>query len=208
MAVTRGAPPLAAKRTPGALKEHNALICYARPFVWIMAPEMQQRGGSMIVARTPRIAPASVDPTIKNYHWGDFTNALFEAEDRGADYAVLLGPDGHVAECAGANLFAVFGDTVVSPGHGALEGITRRTVHELCDSMEIANAHRDMTAGELLEADEIFMASTAGGIMPIVRIEDRTLSNGAPGPLTRRLSAEYWARHEAGWHATPVDYAV
>ena len=50
------------------------------------------------------------------------------------------------------------------------------------------------------------MASTAGGIMPISRINDRILSNGKPGPLTRRLHESYWAKHDEGWHATPVDY--
>jgi branched-chain amino acid aminotransferase len=169
---------------------------------------VQETGATMILSRVPRIDPRSVDPTVKNYHWGDFTNALFEVEDRGADYAVLLGPDGHVAECPGTNIFAVLDGTVTSPKHGALEGITRRSVHELCTELGIPDAVRDIAAEELLEADEIFMASTAGGIMPIRRFEDRILSNGAPGPVTRRLHAAYWKKHEEGWHATPVDYGA
>lgn len=207
MVLTRGLPdPSWPKRLPSNFKGRNNLICYAIPFVWIMKPEVQETGAHMIVARSERIAPTAVDPTIKNYHWGDFTNALFEVEDSGADYAVLLGPDGCIAECPGSNVFAVLDGVVTSPGHGALEGITRKAVHEICDLMGLPNQVRDIGKQEFLDADEIFMASTAGGVMPIRKIDERILSNGAPGPISRAIHAEYWKRHEDGWKATPVDY--
>jgi len=207
MVLTRGVPDMSwPKRLPSYFKGHNNLICYAIPYVWIMKPEMQEKGGRMIISEVPRIARHSVDPTIKNYHWGDFTNALFEVEDSDADYAVLIGPDGYVTECPGANIFAVFDGEVVSPEHGALEGVTRKSVHELCDLLGIPNRKRHVTKDELLNADEIFMASTAGGIMPIRQIDERILSNGAPGPVTRRLHESYWKKHDEGWYATPVDY--
>ncbi|MBT6511700.1 MAG: aminotransferase class IV [Alphaproteobacteria bacterium] len=207
MVCTRGIPdPSWPKRLPSNFKGQNNLICYAIPFVWIMKPEIQETGGRMIIAEAPRIAPASVDPTIKNYHWGDFTNALFEVEDNDADHAVLMGPDGFVSECPGSNIFAVLDGVVTSPGHGALEGITRKAVHELCDLMDLPNENRDITRDELLDADEIFMASTAGGVMPIRQINERMLSNGAPGPISRRIHSQYWAKHDEGWKATPVSY--
>ncbi len=207
MVMTRGIPdPSWPKRLPSNFKGNNQLICYAIPFVWIMKPEMQETGGRMIVSEVPRIARHSVDPTIKNYHWGDFTNALFEVEDNDADHAVLIGPDGYVAECPGANVFAVFGGSVVSPVHGALEGVTRKSVHELCDLLGIPNRNDHITRDQLLDADEIFMASTAGGIMPISQVNERILSNGRPGPITKRLHETYWAKHDEGWHTTPVDY--
>jgi branched-chain amino acid aminotransferase len=207
MVLTRGVPdPSWPKRLPSNFKGRNRLICYAIPFVWIMKPEIQETGGRMIIAEAPRIAPSSVDPTIKNYHWGDFTNALFEVEDQGVDYAVLMGPDGFVAESPGSNIFAVLDGVVTSPRHGALEGITRKAVHDLCELMGLPHAQRDITRDELLDADEIFMASTAGGIMPIRQINERILSNGAPGPISRKIHSEYWKKHDEGLHATPVDY--
>lgn len=209
MVLTRGIPDMSwPKRLPSYFKGHNRLVCYAIPFVWIMKPEMLEKGGRMIISEVPRIARHSVDPTIKNYHWGDFTNALFEVEDSDADYAVLLGPDGYIAECPGANVFAVIDGTVVSPEHGALEGVTRKSVHELCDLLAIPNRSGHITKDELLDADEVFMASTAGGVMPIRQIDERILSNGAPGPVTRRLYDAYWKKHDEGWHATPVDYGA
>lgn len=207
MVLTRGIPdPAWPKRLPSNFKGRNRLICYAIPFIWIMKPEIQETGARMITARAPRIAPDSVDPTIKNYHWGDFTNALFEVEDQDADYAVLFGADGFVAECPGSNIFAVLDGVVTSPTHGALEGITRKAVHDLCEMMGLPHAQRDISRAELLDADEIFMASTAGGIMPIRQINERILSNGAPGPISRKVHAEYWKKHDEGWHATPVNY--
>lgn len=207
MVLTRGVPdPTWPKRQPSNFKGRNRLICYALPFIWIMRQDMQESGGTMIIAETPRIDRRSVDPTIKNYHWGDFTNALFEVEDRGADYAVLLGTDGFVAECPGSNVFVVVNGEVLSPVHGALEGITRRSVHELCGELGLANGQRNITKDELLAADEVFMASTAGGIMPIRQIEDRALPGNAEATVTKRLRDAYWAKHDAGWHATPIDY--
>ena len=207
MVCTRGVPdPSWPKRLPSNFKGVNRLICYAIPFVWIMQPEIQDRGAHMIIARTPRIDPAAVDPTVKNYHWGDFTNALFEVEDQDADYAVLIGADGFVAECPGSNVFAVLDGVVTSPGHGALEGITRKTVHELCDLLGLENTQRNITRDELAAADEVFMASTAGGVMPIRQLNDRLLCNGGVGPIARAIHAAYWEKHDQGWHATAVHY--
>lgn len=60
--------------------------------------DVQERGAHLHIASVPRIAPASIDPTIKNYHWGDLTRGLFEAHDAGADTAVLLDAEGFVTE--------------------------------------------------------------------------------------------------------------
>ena len=87
-----------------------------------------------------------------------------------------------------------------------LEGITRRTVRELCDELDIPFAFARITPEALRDADEVFLSSTAGGIMPVSRIDDRILGNGRPGPLSTRLRDLYWRKHEQGWHGTPVDY--
>ena len=88
-----------------------------------------------------------------------------------------------------------------------LEGITRRSVQELCDELGIAFELGRVTPKELRDADEVFLSSTAGGVMPIAKVDDRILSNGRPGPLATRLKDLYWRKHDEGWHATRVDYA-
>ena len=116
------------------------LVCFAIPWVWLFSEEQQARGVHAMIAKTPRIPPESVDPTVKNFHWGDLTAALFEAHDAGADTAVLLDQEGYLTEGPGYNTFAVIDGTVVSPPRGALEGVTRLSVNELCDELGIPHA--------------------------------------------------------------------
>jgi branched-chain amino acid aminotransferase len=202
----RGGPKPGLPRHP--VNCRNYLAAFAIPWVWVMSPEMQERGAHLIVAKTPRIADESVDPTVKNFHWGDLTRGLFEAYDRGADNCVLLDREGFVTEGPGFNVFAVADGAVATPDRGALEGITRLSVIELCEDLGIACAVRPLPAAELRDADEIFLATTAGGIMPASRIDGRILGNDRPGPISARLRERFWAKRAEGWHATPIDYAA
>jgi len=184
----------------------NYLAAFAIPWVWVMSPEVQARGAHLIVAETPRIPEACVDPRAKNFHWGDLTRALFEAHARGADNCVLLDAEGCVTEGPGFNVFAVTAGGVVTPDRGVLEGITRLSVIELCEEAGMSCAVRPLPVAELRDADEIFLATTAGGIMPVSRIDGRILGNDRPGPISSGLRERFWAKREAGWHATPIDY--
>jgi len=85
-----------------------------------------------------------------------------------------------------------------------LEGITRAAVREICASEAIPFEARAVHPDELEGAQEVFASSTAGGIMPVTRIDGRPIGNGHPGLVTSRIQSAYWARREAGWHGTPV----
>ena len=201
----RGTPKPGLPRHPANCG--NYLAAYAIPFVWVMSPEMQARGAHLIVAKTPRIPDDSVDPKVKNFHWGDLTRGLFEAQERGADNCVMLDREGYVTEGPGFNVFSVTGGAVATSDHGSLEGVTRLSVQELCAEFGISFAIRKLPVAELREADEIFLATTAGGIMPASRLDDRILGNDRPGPISSRLREAFWAKRAEGWHATPIDYA-
>ncbi len=172
----------------------------------MVSPEVQERGAHLIVAKTPRIADDFVDPKVKNFHWGDLTRGLFEAHDQGADNCVLLDREGFVTEGPGFNVFAVTNGAVSTPDRGSLEGITRLSVQELCKELGLPFAIRPLPAAELRDADEIFLATTAGGIMPASRIDGRILGNDRPGPISARLRETFWAKRAKGWHATPIEY--
>ena len=204
MVTTRGVPAPGTPRKPSLIE--NRFIAYAIPWIDVISKEIQERGAHLIIAKTPRIPSACIDPTIKNYHWGDMIRALFEAEDAGADTAVLLDLDGHVTEGPGFNVFAVIDGKVVSPDRGALEGVTRRTVLDLCAELGIPAEIRPLTAEELRNADEIFTSTTAGGVMPCSRIDGRILGNDRPGPISMQLKEAYWHRHAEGRDATPIYY--
>jgi branched-chain amino acid aminotransferase len=59
---------------------------------------------------------------------------------------------------------------------------------------------------ELFQADEIFVTSTAGGPMPVTRIDGHIMGNDRPGPISLELKAAFWEKRESGWHGTPVAY--
>jgi branched-chain amino acid aminotransferase len=184
----------------------NRFYAFAIPYVWLLPPEEREVGMGAVVARTvQRIPASSVDPTVKNFHWGDLTRGLFEAYDRGARFPILLDSDGNVTEGAGYNVFAVADGRLLTPVAGAFEGITRRTVLEIAAEQGIAADAVELPEERLRAAGEIFATSTAGGVMPITTLDGEPVGDGMPGPLTRRLRDLYWAAHEEPRHATPVE---
>lgn len=203
MVCLRGVP-VRASRMPGACANH--FIAYARPWVWVFPEEVIERGAHLIVPESIRIPPESVDPRVKNYHWGDMTYGLFEAEDAGADSALLTDSSGFVCEGPGFNVFAIKNGTVVTPNRGALEGITRRTAIEVCRELGMTVEIRPIGIDEFKEADEAFATTTGGGVMPIRRLDDRVFSNDAPGPRTSQIKRTYWDWHHRPEHRLDVTY--
>jgi branched-chain amino acid aminotransferase len=201
----RGAAPPNVRRHPANAR--NYLLAYAVPYVWLMPREVIDRGAHLIVAATPRIPEVCVNPRAKNFHWADMTRALFEAQDKGADNPVLLDLEGNVTEGPGFNVFAVTDGVVATPDRGVLEGITRLAVIQLCEKLGLRCEARIVPLAELRNADEVFISSTAGGVMGVTRLDDRILGNDRPGPLTERLHDAYWRFRREGWCAEPIDYA-
>jgi len=193
MICTRGIPR-PGSRDPRACT--NRLFAFAVPFVWIANPEKQKEGLHLIVSRVKRIPPESVDPTVKNYHWLDMVMGLFEAYDRGGETAVVVDARENLVEGPGFNIFAVNGSTLTTPARGVLEGITRRTVIEIATAYGYEVMQHSLSADKARTADELFATSTAGGVMPVTKIDGRKIGSGAPGPVTRELQEGYWAAHE------------
>ena len=183
----------------------NCFYAFAIPYVWILPPGDADRGMNAVIARTARRIPTdSVDPTVKNFHWGDLTTGLFEAFDRGADQVLLLDQAGNLTEGPGYNVFAVCEGRVVTPAHGVLEGITRRTILELAQAEGLETRESVIPEEELRHATELFATSTAGGVMPITRLEGTPVGDGEVGGVTRRLRELYWAAHDHGPFLTRV----
>ncbi|HEX2182269.1 MAG TPA: aminotransferase class IV [Rubrobacteraceae bacterium] len=200
---TRGVPP-PGSRDPRECE--NNLFAFAVPFVWIADPEKQERGLGAVIGSVQRIQPEAVDPTVKNYHWLDLVSGLYEAYDRGGETVILVDREENVVEGPGFNVFAVKDGEVFTPDRGVLEGVTRRTVIELAAEKEIPLQVRKAPAREVRGADEVFVTSTAGGIIPVTRVDGAPVGEGAPGPLTLRLREEYWELHRDPRFATPVQY--
>lgn len=203
MICTRGVPE-PGERDPRRFA--NRFYAYAVPYVWIQRPDQQADGTHLVIARdTIRIPPTSVDPTVKNFHWGDLVRGLFEAYDRGGALGALTDGRGNVTEGPGFNVFALVDGVLRTPAEGVFDGMTRRTLIELVREERIVPLEvGELPVAELARADEIFLSSTAGGVMPVTTLDGSQVGDGRPGALTRRLHARYWsARREPRW-ATPV----
>jgi branched-chain amino acid aminotransferase len=202
MVALRGRPRVAGSRRPEDCENH--LLAYAIPWIDVIPKDVQDRGAHLWIAGTPRVPDASVDPTVKNYQWSDLTSGLMEAHDHGFDTAILCDAQGFVTEGPGFNIFVVKDGQVLTPDRGSLHGITRRSVLELCEAMGISAAVAAIPRSVLEEADEVFAATTAGGVMPVSRVGGHIMGNDRPGPVSARLKQAYWQRHEEGWHRTAV----
>jgi branched-chain amino acid aminotransferase len=203
--VTRGVPG-PGERDPRLWTPR--LYAYAIPYVWIVRPEVQEQGGTdVVVARnTRRIPPGSVDPTVKNFHWGDLVRGLYEAYDRDSRLAILPDADGLVTEGAGFNVFAVADGALYTPGRGVLLGITRRTVIEIAGQLGLPVHVGDLPVGDLYRADELFLTSTAGGVMPVARLDGQPVGTGKTGGITGKIRTRYWDLHSDPALSFAVDY--
>jgi branched-chain amino acid aminotransferase len=182
----------------------NRFYAFVVPFVWIADPDKQERGLHAIIADRQRIAPSSVDPTVKNYHWLDLEVGLLEAYERGGETVILTDADDNVVEGPGFNVFAVHDGSISTPDSGVLQGITRRTVIELSNEHGIPIEERPVPAASLRRADEAFLSSTAGGIIPVTKVDGEVVGEGEPGPVTLRLRDAYWKLHDDPRYSLPV----
>jgi len=199
--MTRGRPPIGSRDLRLA---ENRFYLFCIPYVWIATPEVQQRGLSVKVSGIRRVPAQSVDPQVKHYHWLDFEMGLFEAYDAGADTVVLTDLDGNVAEGPGFNIFAVKDGRMVTPARGVLDGMTRTTVFELAEELNVQAQLGDVTPSALAGADEVFLSTTAGGVLPVTTVDGRPVGDGRPGPTTLRLADLYWRKRNDGWKTTQV----
>jgi branched-chain amino acid aminotransferase len=137
--------------------------------------------------------------------------AKSEAQVNGFDEAIMLTQDGHVSEGSAENLFIIRDGVLITPAvsDNILEGITRRHIMEVAGDLGIGVVERVMDRTELYQADEVFLCGTGAQLAPVVEIDNRTIGQGAPGPITRRLHKIYFdavrGRSDAyrGW-LTPV----
>ncbi|KAL3489801.1 aminotransferase [Aspergillus germanicus] len=147
-----------------------------------------------------------MDPTVKNLQWGDLARGLFEASDRGATYPFLTDGDTNLTEGSGFNIVLVKNGVLHTPARGVLEGITRRSVIDAAhkNGFEI---HVELIPVQMAyDADEIFMSTTAGGIMPITSLDGKPVNDGKLGPITKKIWDTYWAMHYDDAYSFEIAY--
>lgn len=179
----------------------------SRPSVIIIADllsvypvEMYERGMSVITSSVIRSHPASLSPRIKSLNYLNNVLAKIEANDADVPEAVMLNHVGNVAECTADNIFVVRWGRVLTPkvSDGILEGITRRVIIELCHELHIPVMEVTLQKHDLYVADELFVTGTGAEVMPVTRIDGRTIGEGVAGPITRQLLSAFRARVRQG----------
>lgn len=189
---TRGTSPTFSRDPRDAV---NRFIAFAIPFGSVANPQQMKHGLHAAITRLQRIPPQSVDPTVKNYHWLDLVKGLYAAYEAGADTAMLVDAEGNVSEGPGFNIFAVTDGNVLTPEYGVLRGITRQTIFDICHTLGVDCLAGELSPTMLKQADEVFVTSTAGGVMPVTKIDGEPIGRGSPGPLTRQITEKYWQMH-------------
>jgi branched-chain amino acid aminotransferase len=144
---------------------------------------------------TRKVAPDAIDPGVKCLNYMNSVLARIEATQAGADEALLLGHHGFVAEGPGGNIFIVRDGELETPPPGELlRGITRSAVIELANEKGIKVTERPLTLHDIYGADEIFLTSTFGGILPVAEVDGRATKVVAPGEMTKVLLSGYLAK--------------
>lgn len=200
---TRGTSPDFSRDPRDAV---NRFIAFAIPFGSVANKDQMERGLHLAVTNVLRIPPTSVDPTVKNYHWLDMVKGLYKAYERGADSAVLIDTNGNVSEGPGFNIFAVKDGAVSTPDLSVLLGVTRQSVFDICSALGVHCRAQFISVDALKTADEVFVTSTAGGVMPVTRIDGLPIGSGEVGALSKRIMKKYWQLHDDERYRSAIRY--
>jgi branched-chain amino acid aminotransferase len=151
--------------------------------------EKYQKGMVMVTCATRRATPAALLPAVKSLNYLNNIMAKVEASHAGADEGLMLNEQGYVAECTGDNLFLVKKGVVLTPPvyAGALCGITRTVVFEICAELGIATREVEMTRYDIYTADECFLTGTAAEVIAAIVLDTRPIGTGKPGVVTDRI---------------------
>ena len=180
-----------------------SLVIIAKPLPATPAAHYDSGIKVVMVEDIIRNHPDSVSPLIKSNNLLNNALGMQQAIAAGAMEAVFRNYRGEISECAQSNIFVVSGGVVKTPplDAGLLAGITRAFAMEVGRGIGIPCEETRLTDADLFGADEAFFTSTTRELVPIVQVDTRRVGNGAVGPVTKTLLAEY--RRQANAAARP-----
>ncbi|HHV62787.1 MAG TPA: branched-chain-amino-acid transaminase [Firmicutes bacterium] len=189
LVVSRGAGDLGLSPT----KCPRPTIVIIADSISLYPDEMYENGMSIITSSVRRNSPASIDPQIKSLNYLNNILAKIEANNAGVPEALLLNEHGLVCECTGDNIFIVKNGIVMTPPIyvGALDGITRQSVIDICSRLGIPFQEREITLFNVYGADECFLTGTAAELIAVTKVDGRVIGSGKCGPVTARLLEEF-----------------
>ncbi len=160
-------------------------------------PVYDKSGVTLVTSSIRRFPPDCLDPKVHHCNLIQSILAKIQANEAGADDALMLDLRGFVAETNATHVFVVYRGAVHTSRETACpEGITRSTVLEICRANGIPHEEKDLSLTEVYRADEVFCTGTMGELAPVTRVDGRTIGSGTPGPMTLRLSEFFRALTE------------
>jgi branched-chain amino acid aminotransferase len=155
--------------------------------------ELYEKGLEIVTVSVPRTHPAALSPRIKSLNYLNNILAKIEGIQAGCIEALMLNHKGELAECTGDNIFLVRGGRISTPpaDAGILAGITRNAVIGLAKELGVEVAEVALTKYDAYVADECFLTGSAAELIPVVKLDGRTIGDGHPGPTTRELTARF-----------------
>ncbi len=157
--------------------------------IQLFPKEFYENGLKIVTVPTRRNSPAALNPQIKSLNYLNSILVKIEAANAGVMEALTVNADGYVCEGSGDNVFIVKKGKVYTPPVylGALDGITRRTMIDLCAQLDIALLETPFTRHDVYVADECFLTGTAAELIPVVEVDGRSIGEGKPGAITKHL---------------------
>lgn len=157
--------------------------------------ELYQKGLEIITVPTSRCRSTALPPSVKSLNYLNNILAKIEGLNGGCEEALMLDSNGLVAECTGDNIFYIKDNALRTPPVylGALKGITRDCLIQLGREEGLEVSEEPFTRFELFNADEVFLTGTAAEAIGVVKIDGRTIGDGKPGPMTKRLIQKFRA---------------
>jgi len=185
LVVTRGAGTLGLD--PNRCSHPQVIVIADK--IELYPEDFYRNGMEIVTASTMRNHPGALNPRIKSLNYLNNILAKIEGLKAGCIEALMLNQKGEVAEATGDNIFLVREGVLQTPplDAGILEGITRDAVIELARGAGIEVREMPLTRHDVYIADECFLTGSAAEVIPVVRIDSRTIGSGKPGPITRDL---------------------
>jgi branched-chain amino acid aminotransferase len=166
----------------------------AWPWGTYLGDEGVKNGIRMKIASVMRHHPnimMTKSKTSANY--ANSTMAKMEAINAGYDEAIMLDPNGFVSECSGENIFIVRNGVIMTPPtSNCLDGLTRASIIEIARDEGIEVREELFPRDKLYTSDEAFLTGTAAEVTPIREVDNRTIGNGKPGPIAKKLQAKFF----------------
>ena len=168
----------------------------------------KRSGGIRVITSTfRRNSIEALSPAIKSLNYLNNILARIEANDRGADEALMLDANGYVAEATVDNFFIVTPRALVTPPTATnLKGITRDSVLGVAASLGIRTEEAPFTLFDVWTAREAFICGTAAEVVPVASVDDRVIGTGGIGPVTARIMEAYYELVRS--QGTPIQSAV